>query len=73
MSNLWDRLIIRFWRKRQQAVDLDTLWPALCQQTGDLDTARRAFRKHMEDDPAYGYMTEVERNEYAARLSAPPP
>lgn len=68
MSNLWDRLVIRFWRKRQQAIDLDVLWPSVRQQAYDLDTARRAFRMHMQSDAAYSYMSDAERDEYAAHL-----
>jgi hypothetical protein len=41
------------------------------EQTGDLEQARTVYRTLMQLDPAYGYMTDAERDDYAARL--PPP
>jgi hypothetical protein len=72
VKRLWDRLVIRFWRRRQQLVDLMILWPSLCERAA-IGDARRAFRAHMQIDPAYRHLTDAERDAFVARLPAPTP
>lgn len=68
MKKVWRWLMIHVWWHRRHVSDLYILWPAIREKTSDLDAARKLFRKHMELDPAYAYMTDAQRDAYVARL-----
>lgn len=59
---------LRPWRRVQRRIDLQILWPTVCEQANDSDEARVVFRLHMEVDPAYSDMTTEERNAYVEAL-----
>jgi hypothetical protein len=53
--------LLRWWRKRQRAIDLDILWPACREEAdGDLDVAKAAFAVHAFHDPAWLELGETE-------------
>jgi len=47
------RALIRWWHRRQRAVDLGLLWPECRKQSPNLTVARAAFAVHAFNDPAW--------------------
>jgi hypothetical protein len=53
--------LLKFWRARQRAIDLDILWPECLRQAKEweqadvpaLDLAKAAFMTHCANDPAW--------------------
>jgi hypothetical protein len=53
--------VMRRWRERQRAIDLQVLWPACVENAGgDLDLARAAFAAHAYHDKAWLCLGEEE-------------
>lgn len=67
MRKLWLWCVLP-WKQAQQRINLQILWPSIREQASSQPLARAAFRAHMENDPAYNYMTEQEKAEYVFNL-----
>lgn len=46
-------LLIKWWHRRQRAIDLAILWPTIRDRASDLNTARLAFAYHAIRDHAW--------------------
>lgn len=63
------RWLKRWYRNQKRMIDRETLWDHLHDFAKDADTARRAFRIHMDlDHSTYGSMTEREKQAYVELL-----
>jgi hypothetical protein len=51
--------LMRWWRARQRAIDVELLWPVCKSRAPDLDTARVAFAIHAFRDPAWRELGEA--------------
>jgi hypothetical protein len=47
------RWLLRWWHRRQRAIDKDVLWPACKAQAGNLAEARQMMFLHAAMDPAW--------------------
>ena len=63
------RWLIRYWRQRQRAIDLATLWPACKEHARDLDHAKQAFAMHAFNDPAWQILGDDELKRQIDALS----
>jgi hypothetical protein len=66
LSCLWwpFRVVQRFYRSRQRAIDLQILWPAFKRESPTLDDARTGFIIHMGMDDAWKGMSDEELVEF---------
>lgn len=67
---LW-RWLMKRWRERQRAADLELLWPACYDQTGDLESARQVFMVHVHLDDAWSDLSDAEVQAIVDKLEAP--
>jgi hypothetical protein len=63
------RWLIRWWHKRQRAIDVEILWPACRDQAATLDAARAAFTMHAFHDPAWQELGSAEIHRRVRQLS----
>ncbi len=45
--------IINWWHSRQRSIDLQILWPACKEKSGDIDQAKAVFAVHAFNDAAW--------------------
>ena len=61
-------LLSRWWNRRRREIDVQVLWPQCLRQAGSREVAKRAFRTHMELDPAYSDMSDDEKDMFLETL-----
>jgi hypothetical protein len=61
-------LLARWWNKRRRNIDVQTLWPQCLENAGSREVARRAFRLHMQLDPAYSDLSDDEKDMFLETL-----
>ena len=45
--------MMKWWRKRQRAIDMEILWPVCKEQAATLEHAKAAFAVHVYNDVAW--------------------
>lgn len=64
-------LMMGCWQVRQRQNDITLLWPSLCNNTGDVEQARRAFGYHAARDNAWAVLPDEVRIRQINALKAP--
>lgn len=64
-------LMMGCWQVRQRQNDITLLWPSLCNNTGDVEQARRAFGYHAARDNAWAVLPDEVRIRQINALIAP--
>jgi hypothetical protein len=59
------------WQERQRKIDIEVLWPSLCQNAPTIDAARRAFGYHATRDSAWTVLPDDERRRRIENLKPP--
>jgi hypothetical protein len=60
--------LLRWWRRRQHAMDVAILWPTCLEEGRTREKAKMLFYVHMCMDPSYSHMTEDDKHHFIEAL-----
>jgi hypothetical protein len=63
-----ENFLVRWWHQRLRRMDIEFLWAQLLRESRSRENAKSAFRMHMNLDPLYAGMDDVEKDRFVEKL-----